>query len=211
MPLDETPAGTEGDSAGAAHGSWQQASQVATVGLFVIALAWVLYAAQHVIVPVLLAWAIATIVLPMVKLMQEHGVPRVVAALLVTFLFLALIGVLVLLLSAPLTYWLGRATYVGALLREKLESFTQPLALLEEVQKGLTAIGSGGSPALKVEPQSTSLVATILSVVTPAISQFVLFHLRTRLLSHLPAKSAQRPCLPPSRPRGAPYHPQDLE
>ena len=175
MPLDETPAGTEGDSAGAAHGSWQRASQVATVGLFVIALAWVVYAAQHVIVPVLLAWAIATIVLPLVKRMQEHGVPRVVAALLVTFLFLALIGVLVLLLSAPLTYWLGRATYVGALLREKLESFTQPLALLEEVQKGLTAIGSGGSPALKVEPQSTSLVATILSVVTPAISQFVLF------------------------------------
>jgi predicted PurR-regulated permease PerM len=43
------------------------------------------------------------------------------------------------------------------------------------MQKGLTAIGSGGSPALKVEPQSTSLVATILSVVTPAISQFVLF------------------------------------
>ena len=81
------------------------------------------YAAQHVIVPVLLAWAIATIVLPLVKRMQEHGVPRVVAALLVTFLFLALIGVLVLLLSTPLTYWLGRATYVGALLREKLETF----------------------------------------------------------------------------------------
>jgi hypothetical protein len=55
-------------------------------------------------------------------------------------------------------------------LREKLETFSQPLALLEEMRKGLTAIGSGGSPALKVEPQSTNLVATILSVATPAIS-----------------------------------------
>jgi predicted PurR-regulated permease PerM len=190
MPLDETPAGTERDSAGAAHGSWQQASQVATVGLFVIALAWMVYAAQHVIVPVLLAWAIATIVLPMVKLMQEHRVPRVVAALLVTFLFLALIGVLVLLLSAPLTYWLGRATYVGALLREKLESFTQPLALLEEVQKGLTAIGSGGSPPPRsasssfLSAHSSSISSTGKNCATPLSSSF----------------ATARRALPPSRP-----------
>jgi predicted PurR-regulated permease PerM len=177
MPLDDQPESKNGRSAedaAVADTSWQRASQVALIGLFVIALVWVLYAAQHVIVPVLLAWAIATIVLPLVKRMQEYGVPRVVAALVMTFLFLALIAVLILLLSAPLTYWLGRATYIGALLREKLETFTQPLALFEEMRKGLNAIGSG-SPALKVEPQSTSLVATILSVVTPAISQFVLF------------------------------------
>ena len=170
MPLDETPGRNNGGSAAAADDAWQRTSQVALIGLFVIGLTWVIYAAQHVIVPVLLAWAIATIALPRVKRMQEHGVPRVVAALTVTFLFRALIGVLVLLLSAPLTYWLGRATYIGALLREKLETFTQPLALWEEIQKGLTAIGSGGSPALKVEPQSTSLVATILSVVTFALA-----------------------------------------
>jgi len=175
MPLDESPAQNNGGPATAEDDAWQRASQVALIGLFVIALMWASYAAQHVIVPVLLAWAIATIMLPLVKRMQEHGVPRVVAALTVTVLFLALLGVLVLMLSAPLTYWLGRAAYIGALLREKLETFSQPLALLEEIRKGLTAIGSGGSPALKVEPQSTSLVATILSVATPAISQFVLF------------------------------------
>ena len=45
---------------------WARASQVALIGLFVIALLWAAYVAQPVIVPVLLAWVIATIVLPIV-------------------------------------------------------------------------------------------------------------------------------------------------
>jgi predicted PurR-regulated permease PerM len=155
--------------------TWQRASQIAVIGLFVIAVLWCAYVAQHVIVPVLLAWTIATIVLPIVKWLEGRGVPRVVAAVVVTVLLLGLLLSVILLLSAPLTYWLGRATYIGALLREKLESFSQPMALLQELQKGLNAIGAGNSAALKVEPQSTSLVTTIVSVITPAVSGFMIF------------------------------------
>jgi predicted PurR-regulated permease PerM len=114
-------------------------------------------------------------VLPGVKWMERHGIPRALAAIVITFALLALILTLVLLLSAPLTYWLGRATYVGALLHEKLASFSQPLTLLQELQKGLNAIGSGTPGALKVEPQTSSIVTTILAVMTPAISGFVIF------------------------------------
>ena len=39
----------------------------------------------------------------------------------------------------------------------------------------MNAIGAGKTPALKVEAQSTSIIATILAVVTPAISGFVMF------------------------------------
>jgi predicted PurR-regulated permease PerM len=155
--------------------AWQRASQIAVIGLFVIALLWCAYVAQHVIVPVLLAWTIATIVLPVVKWMEGQGLPRAVAALAITTLLLLFVLTLVLLLSAPLTYWLGRTAYIGSLLREKMESFTQPMALLQELQQGLNAIGAGKTPALKVEAQSTSIIATILAVVTPAISGFVMF------------------------------------
>src|SRR5262245_2351578 len=101
---------------------WLRASQIALIGLFVIALLWCAYAAQHVVVPVLLGWTIATIVLPIVKWMESRGVQRFLAALAITGLLLLLIAILFLLLSAPLSYWLGRATYIGALLREKFES-----------------------------------------------------------------------------------------
>ena len=54
------------------------------IGLFVIAVLWAAYVAQPVVVPVVLAWTIATIVLPVVTWMQGYRVPRGVAVLLVT-------------------------------------------------------------------------------------------------------------------------------
>ena len=150
-------------------------SQVAAIGLFIIALVWCAYVAQPVIVPVMLAWAIATIVLPLVRWMQDLGVPRVAASIVVTLLLVALIVSLLALLSTPVAYWLGRATEVGALIKTKLQSINQPLALLEELQKTLNVIGAGGQPALKVEQQSATVVGTIVSILTPAVSQFILF------------------------------------
>ena len=160
---------------GATDAAWTRASQIALVGLFVIALVWAVYAAHHVIVPVLLAWVIATIVQPLVKWLQDAGMPRTVASVIVALLFLTLVAGLLTLLFAPLASWLGRANYMGALLREKLESFSHPLALLQDLQKGLNAFGGAGTPVMKVEQQSSSMVASILSVLTPALSQFVLF------------------------------------
>jgi predicted PurR-regulated permease PerM len=153
---------------------WARASQIAAVGLFIIALLWCAYVAQPVLVPVLLAWAIATIVLPIVQWIGDRGVPRVLAAILVTvFLFLIMVSLLAL-LSTPVAYWLGRATEIGALIKLKLQSMGQPLAVLDELQKALNAIGSGES-TLRVEAQQSSLVGTIFSILTPAVSQFILF------------------------------------
>ena len=154
--------------------AWARASQIAVVGLFVIALLWCCYVAQPVIVPVLLAWAIATIVLPIVTWMHARGVPRVLAAILVTLLLFLITVSLLGLLSTPVAYWLGRATEIGALIKQKLQTMSQPLTLLDELQKALSAIGSGES-TLRVEAQQSTLVGTIFSILTPAVSQFILF------------------------------------
>ena len=154
--------------------AWARASQIAVVGLFVIALLWCCYVAQPVIVPVLLAWAIATIVLPIVTWIHERGVPRVLAAILVTLLLFCILVSLLGLLSTPVAYWLGRATEIGTLIKQKLQNMGQPLVLLEELQKAVSAIGTGESP-LRVEAQQSTLVGTIFSILTPAVSQFILF------------------------------------
>lgn len=150
-------------------------SQAATVGLFVIALVWCAYVAQPVLVPVVLAWVIATIVLPVVTYLERFRVPHMAASILVTIALLLLFACLLLLLSTPLAYWLGRATELGSLLKIKLQSFNEPLALLKDLQKSLSVVGGADQPAIKVEPQSTSLVSTIFSTLTPAVSQAVLF------------------------------------
>ena len=176
-PIRGAPNGTAAvaERLSASNASWTRASQIAVIVLAVVAVLWCAYVSQPVLVPLLLAWTIATVVEPAVKALRDVGVPRALASIGVSLAMLLVICGLLFLLSAPLAYWLGRATYIGALIKEKLESFSQPLAFLQELQKGLSAIGSGGSPALKVEQQSSGLVTTILSVITPAVSHFVLF------------------------------------
>ncbi len=60
-------------------------------------------------------------------------------------------------------------------MRQKLQMMTQPLAMLDEVRKALNAITVGGEGGIKVETQSGTLVTTIIGVLTPAVSQFILF------------------------------------
>lgn len=150
-------------------------AQLATIGLFVIALLWCSYVAQPVIVPVMLAWVIATIVLPLVDFMAMRGIPRVVASLLVTVLLLLLIAGLLLLLSTPVTYWIGRASEIGGLIKLKLQTLNQPLELLQDLQKSINTLGTAGQPTLKVEAASHTVVDTIFSALTPAVSQALLF------------------------------------
>lgn len=168
--------GGNGAAVAADYDGWARASQVALVGIFVIALLWCAYVAKPVIVPVVLAWVIATIVLPVIKWLQDRGVPRVVAAIGITLALAALITLLLVLLSTPVSLWLGRASEVGQVLQQKLQSMNQPLTVLEEIRKALNAIGSsagGGPVAVKVE-QPDTMVTTIFAIVTPAVSQFVL-------------------------------------
>lgn len=149
-------------------------AQFATIGLFVIAALWCAYVARPVIVPVLLAWVIATIVLPLVTFLTDRGLPRALAASLVTLLLLLLIASLLLLLSTPLAYWVGRASEIGALIKRKLQDFNQPLELVQDLIRSLNTIGSGEG-ALRVEAASESVLETIISALTPAVSQALLF------------------------------------
>lgn len=152
-------------------------TQLATIGLFVIAILWCAYVAKPVIVPVLLAWVIATIVLPIVNGAEARGLPRVLASAVTTILLLLLIVGLLLLLTTPVTYWIGRASEVGSLIRSKLQTFNQPLELLQDLQKSLNTIGSGGATTtIKVDTSNSStVVETIFSALTPAVSQALLF------------------------------------
>jgi predicted PurR-regulated permease PerM len=94
--------------------------------------------------------------------------------LLTASLIALLLGVLVL-LATPITYWVGRAAELGALLREKFQTLSQPIALVEEVRKTFSSIASGEPGALKVEQPSGNVLTATFSVLTPAVGQLALF------------------------------------
>jgi predicted PurR-regulated permease PerM len=137
---------------------WMRASQVAVIGLFVIALLWCAQVAGPVVVPIVLAWVVSTILLPIVRLMQARNVPRFLAALLLTAALVAAIVIVLVLLATPITYWLGRAAELGALLREKLQLLSRPLALVDEIRQTLSTVTTGEAGALKVEQPAANVI-----------------------------------------------------
>ena len=61
-----------------------------------------------------------------------------------------------------------------SILKEKLRTISQPLALFEEFRNAISSVGGGAQTTLKVEQQPAT-AATVFSIVTPAVSQTVLF------------------------------------
>jgi hypothetical protein len=126
---------------------WRRATQVSIIGLFIIALLWVAHVSQAVLVPVLLAWVIATMLLPIVRFLQEWKVPRVLSAIVLTALLVAVAASVLVVLATPAAYWLGRATELGALLREKFQMLNQPLALHER-RGSARPVGASAHPTV---------------------------------------------------------------
>lgn len=155
--------------------TWSLVADVATTGLFALAVLAALYLMKEVVVPVILAWVVANILQPVVAWMEQHRIGRVPAVGLVTVALMIILLSVVALLSLPLTYWLGRATELGTLLRQKLQSIAGPLDFLKEISTSLGQItGQGTGSGLHVE-ESTNIVSGIIAILTPAVTQGILF------------------------------------
>ena len=163
------------DDAAAAPELWRRASHVSLVGLFVLAIVSALYLTQAVVLPVILAWVVATIFLPVVTWMQRRGANRGVAVALVATLLVVVVLALLTVLSTPLAYWLGRASELGALVKKRMQTMHEPLAMLKQLGDAVGEVTGGAQPSIRLDQGTTSMIGGIYSVVTPAISQAVLF------------------------------------
>lgn len=194
---------TEAETRSAAE-NWQMIANVSTTGIFALILLAALYLMKEVVVPVILAWVVANILSPVVAWLEERKINRGAAVGLVTLAIVSVLISVVLLLSLPLTYWLGRATELSALIKTKLQSMSQPLDFLKEVSTAVAQAtgGGGGGTGLHVE-ESSNIVRSIVSVMTPAVTQGILFlgalifyliyqkKIKTRSVLVLPSRDAR--------------------
>jgi predicted PurR-regulated permease PerM len=155
--------------------NWQLVAYVSITGMFALAILAGLYFMKDVVVPVILAWVVANILLPVVSRLEKLGLPRVATVIFVTLALVAVLLSIITLLSLPLTYWLGRASELGALVKEKLQLMSQPLAFMSELLAAIgQATGQGSGAAIRVE-ENTNIVGGIVGILTPAVSQGILF------------------------------------
>jgi predicted PurR-regulated permease PerM len=173
------PAAEIAAEARAAANPWTTATQIAIIGLFVIAVVAALYVTRAVAVPVLLAIIIGTILAPFVSRLQRHGVPRVASTVLIVLVLMVLLVIFVVALTTPLADWLGRASELGALLRSKLRNFSGPISAIQDLYATLQSVGASGkqgSQAITVDASpNANIVETAVTVLTPALSQLLIF------------------------------------
>lgn len=155
--------------------SWNWAVRISVVGLFVLALAGIAYSMASVVVPVLLAWVVAMVLLPVVDGLERRGLSRALTSTVLVILLVASMIVIVGVLTVPLTYWVGRTSELGALLKERLQTLGNPLAFFEEISNALSQVTGEDQSASAVNLSSSNIVTAILSVLTPLVSQTLIF------------------------------------
>jgi predicted PurR-regulated permease PerM len=170
MPQPERPDTLDqGVDAGIA---WKTLARVATVGIFILLLCAFLDQARVVVLPIVSAVVVAMMLSPIANVASRYNVPSWLSAIVIVLLAMAFLNLALILLSAPLIDWIGKAPEIIATLKEKFRLFERPLAALRDLRAALTP---EGSPGLKIDSGEANLVAPVLAVLTPAIGQLLLF------------------------------------
>jgi predicted PurR-regulated permease PerM len=128
-----------------------------------------------VVVPVLLAWVVAMVLLPVVDSLERRGFSRALTSTVLVIILIASIVVIIGVLTVPLTYWVGRTSELGALLKERLQTLGNPLTFFDEIGNALSQATGENQSASAVNLSSSSIVTVILSVLTPVVSQGLIF------------------------------------
>jgi predicted PurR-regulated permease PerM len=150
-------------------------AQISLIGLFVLALLGVATVTGPVLVPVIVAAVIGTILMPIVAWAEKRGVGRVLASVVLTLALGVAAAAVVVVLAMPVSYWIGRASEFGALIRERLGGIDRPLSAVQQILSAFQDVTGGQRAVVAVDTSRANIVETVLGVVTPAFGQFLLF------------------------------------
>lgn len=126
------------------------------VVLATLAVGYTLWAAQSVILPVLLAAFFALIGNPIIRLLQRWHLPRLLAALLVLLMGLAATVTLTLQLAGPASAWARQVPAQLRLISRELRDLTRPVQQANQAAESF-ARAAGGGDGRRVQVVRTQL------------------------------------------------------
>ncbi|HEU5017329.1 MAG TPA: AI-2E family transporter [Pseudolabrys sp.] len=150
---------------------WRDSVQFATLGIFLILFVAALDLARPVLLPVTAAFVVTMMLGPLSTRADRHGIPKAVTAILLWLLVAGVFYGLIMLLSAPVVDWIGKAPQIGRSIQDKLLVLEQPLSALRSLRNALLPADAGKGIGFDV----MSIVQPALSIVTPAIGQVIIF------------------------------------
>jgi predicted PurR-regulated permease PerM len=150
---------------------WRTTSQSATIGIFVIMLIAALDIARPVLLPAASAFVVTMMLGPLSAQAGRYRVPPIVSAIVLWLLVIGVFYGVIVLLSAPVVDWIGKAPDIGRNIQEKLRVLDQPLAALQDLRKALLPSSGNGEVGFDI----ISVVQPAVSIVTPAIGEIFIF------------------------------------
>lgn len=124
--------------------------------LATLAVGYTLWAAQTVILPVLLAMFLALVGNPIIRLLQRMRLPRFLAALLVLLAGLAATGALAVQLAGPATAWVQEAPQQMRQISRQVQALVKPVQQANQAAENF-ARAAGGDANRKVQVVRTQL------------------------------------------------------
>jgi predicted PurR-regulated permease PerM len=131
-----------------------------------------LFVTRPVLLPVVAAFVISLTLAPLMLRAERLRVPKWLSAVVLVLLLLVVAASVVTLIVAPMSAWIARAPAVGAALKQKLYVLDAPLNALRQLLD--TLMPSDGN-AVTVQNSQLSMVTPVLAVLTPAVTQIVVF------------------------------------
>lgn len=170
--------GSDGDEPGGVRRPLAKVANVATVGLFIIAIAAVLHFGRAVLAPTVAGLLVGLTLAPIVDWLGRRGLPAALASALIVLGSVAMIAGLIVAMAVPLETWSARIPEISSELEAKWQEIRGPLEKLKEVEKQVQEATETDEGAMQVAVKSPGLVTAMVSS-APDISAHVLIFLAT--------------------------------
>lgn len=154
---------------------WLRASQVSVTLIALVVLAGAMVAARSVLIPIVAAVIIGSVIGPAIEALSKRGIPSAVTSLVLVAAIIAAIYGIATVLSGPLAEWIARAPEIGATLQERFAALKPAMARISSFFDSIEAIGRAAERPMVVAVADSQMLGSVLSLVTPAIGEFILF------------------------------------
>ncbi|HZP78979.1 MAG TPA: AI-2E family transporter [Pseudolabrys sp.] len=151
---------------------WRTGSQAAVIGIFLIALIAGLNEARPLLLPITSAFIVGLMLGPLSSSAQRHGVPTVVTAIVLWLLVIVVFYGVIVLLSAPVVEWIGKAPQIADSIKAKLHILDRAAEAMSNLRNAILP-PNGNANAFDFDLMA--LVRSTLSIATPAIGQVFIF------------------------------------
>lgn len=148
--------------------AWPQLTQIAIIGLFIIALVALLYFARAILLPVVSAIVVGAMLGPLEKRAVNYGIPAWLFATVTVIFMVVLIQIATIALSASIMDWIKRAPEFVATITSKLRVFETNFNAFRNLQ-----MLAGGDADVKFDV--AGIARYLFVFLTPALVELLVF------------------------------------